>query len=532
MIFKLRLKIRIWLFILVFISLGPISAFCVYIIHELGDFQKHREALALTQQATVAAGAVEQRLALALGSLTALAESDAARHGDLAALYQHAQRLLPGAPHVMAITLIGPDGAQVFNTLKPFGAANPPTGASARRVFDTGQPTVSGPFTGSISNTSVIAVGAPVFVDGRVAYCLRMVIKTDAFNDLLAGQKLDSRGISQIVNGAGAIVARTRDPAAHIGQPVSPAVLQAIQARRADVFPAVTRDGEAVQAAVARIPAWDWAVMVSVATDVIDVSTVRALNAFAFAAALFLSCSVAAAVWLAQLISRHVAALSAATTALRDGGGLPSVQPTGIRELDELGAALGAVDEREQVREVALLTEVAAHQQIRVELTQARCDGLTGLLGRALFLENVLKLRDDLAGGSQAMALLFVDLDGFKAVNDTLGHDRGDAVLMRTADILRHAVRGADVIGRVGGDEFVVCLVTSADAIYGVAQAVADRLVAQVAGIGDGIGCSVGVAHWTADCPDLPTLMKQADGAMYAAKRLGKNRVVVHGDEI
>ncbi len=156
-------------------------------------------------------------------------------------------------------------------------------------------------------------------------------------------------------------------------------------------------------------------------------------------------------------------------------------------------------------------------------------DPLTGLLNRTGLREHV-----DLAWTSRTedapVAVLFGDLDGFKHVNDTLGHDAGDEVLAHVAQRLRTAVRAGDVVARWGGDEFVVLCPTVADVAD--ATAIADRIRVAVEApfrVGPGraeIGISVGVALDTGQpLPDL--LIKDADAAAYRAKVLGRNRVVV-----
>jgi diguanylate cyclase (GGDEF)-like protein/PAS domain S-box-containing protein len=156
-------------------------------------------------------------------------------------------------------------------------------------------------------------------------------------------------------------------------------------------------------------------------------------------------------------------------------------------------------------------------------------DPLTGLLNRSGLREHV-----DLAWTTRTaeapVAVLFGDLDGFKHVNDTLGHDAGDEVLAHVAQRLRTAVRSGDVVARWGGDEFVVLC----PSVAGVADAtrIADRIRVALEApfrVGPGraeIGISVGVALDAGQpLPDL--LIKDADAAAYRAKMLGRNRVVV-----
>jgi diguanylate cyclase (GGDEF)-like protein len=156
-------------------------------------------------------------------------------------------------------------------------------------------------------------------------------------------------------------------------------------------------------------------------------------------------------------------------------------------------------------------------------------DPLTGLLNRSGLREHV-----DLAWTTRSddapVAILFGDLDGFKHVNDTLGHDAGDEVLAHVAQRLRTAVRTGDVVARWGGDEFVVLCptVASVEDATNIADRVRVALEAPFR-VGPGlaeIGISVGVALDTGQpLPDL--LIKDADAAAYRAKVLGRNRVVV-----
>jgi diguanylate cyclase (GGDEF)-like protein len=148
-----------------------------------------------------------------------------------------------------------------------------------------------------------------------------------------------------------------------------------------------------------------------------------------------------------------------------------------------------------------------------------------------VFLERVARMHAALGTGpGRRVALLFVDLDGLKAINDRLRHKQGDRVLVRTAWILRSLIRGDDMAACLGGDQFVVCLTAPSDAIEGSALPVATRLVEEVSGIGSGIGCSVGVAVWTDRCPDLASVMRRADEAMFEAKRCVKNQCILYDE--
>ncbi len=157
------------------------------------------------------------------------------------------------------------------------------------------------------------------------------------------------------------------------------------------------------------------------------------------------------------------------------------------------------------------LRNVAALETLTAE---ASTDGLTGLLNRAAFERRVLSA---LTTGAPT-AILYVDLDGFKAINDDLGHPAGDEVLQHIAKRLRHNVRPRDICARLGGDEFAVLLPATELA---VAQDVARRLALlsapmTISGHTVDIGASIGVAHGGSDAAEL---IRAADQAMYAAKR-------------
>ena len=159
---------------------------------------------------------------------------------------------------------------------------------------------------------------------------------------------------------------------------------------------------------------------------------------------------------------------------------------------------------------------------------RARHDGLTGLLNRAALDERVAAERSRSMRDGTPVSVLAVDVDGFKALNDSLGHARGDEVLKRVADALDERTRRHDAVGRIGGDEFAVLLSGASEA---AAQAVAEDLRSAVARSltrdGAGVTVSIGVATGHHPVPSFEDLLHAADEAMYAGKRAGGDRVCV-----
>ena len=163
----------------------------------------------------------------------------------------------------------------------------------------------------------------------------------------------------------------------------------------------------------------------------------------------------------------------------------------------------------------------------------ARHDMLTGLPNRAVISERAGELLERSRRGGCPLALLFVDLDNFKVVNDTLGHGAGDELLRSVTGRLREVVGEPDLLGRFGGDEFVVVVgeLACAQAAQGVARRVLDAL-AEPFTLASGstrlwVSASVGVAVAEARPVSVEGLLRDADIAMYRAKRAGKGRFAV-----
>jgi diguanylate cyclase (GGDEF)-like protein len=166
------------------------------------------------------------------------------------------------------------------------------------------------------------------------------------------------------------------------------------------------------------------------------------------------------------------------------------------------------------------------------KVDQAVHDGLTGLASRGLFLE---RMTEHLGSGRPA-ALLFIDLDRFKTVNDTLGHAAGDQLLSVTAERIKAQLRTTDLPGRLGGDEFAVMLpdVTRVDESVSVARRVVRALGEPIviAGHRVAVNASIGIALSSLGEPDPADLMRRADIAMYQAKRNGRGRYEIFTEDM
>ncbi|HET7435839.1 MAG TPA: EAL domain-containing protein [Thermoanaerobaculia bacterium] len=155
-------------------------------------------------------------------------------------------------------------------------------------------------------------------------------------------------------------------------------------------------------------------------------------------------------------------------------------------------------------------------------------DSLTGLPNRLLFRDRVVNALQHARRNHVAMAVMYLDLDHFKLVNDGLGHTTGDTLLARVAERLQASLRASDTISRLGGDEFSILLpeVTNTEAVAGVARKILGSLAEpfDVDGHDLFVTASIGVSFYPTDGDDVESLLKCADAAMYRAKELGRNQ--------
>ena len=181
------------------------------------------------------------------------------------------------------------------------------------------------------------------------------------------------------------------------------------------------------------------------------------------------------------------------------------------------------------VEHVALFSDITERKQHEEDIwRKANFDALTGLANRNLFADRLERSIAQARRNEKRVGVAFLDLDGFKWINDTLGHDVGDELLVEIAQRLRIAVRDQDTVARLGGDEFTVVIhdLDGPEDMLSVAAKLVEilREPMTIGGSMHQISGSVGITLYPDDGEDVQTLLKNADIAMYKAKQAGKNR--------
>ncbi len=221
---------------------------------------------------------------------------------------------------------------------------------------------------------------------------------------------------------------------------------------------------------------------------------------------------------MAQLAAQQITGFKMETRLVRPDGRIVWVE-----------ASINAVETESQPHHLCMIEDITEKKETEALIwQQANFDTLTQLPNRRMFLDrlqhDILKSRRD----GTRIAILFIDLDHFKEVNDTLGHHQGDVLLVEAARRIGACVRQSDTVSRLGGDEFTVILpeLAEVDRVEGIAQHIIDslRMPFQLGQEQAFISASIGITIYPDDAGNMDDLLKHADQAMYAAKGAGRNR--------
>jgi diguanylate cyclase (GGDEF)-like protein len=368
-----------------------------------------------------------------------------------------------------------------------------------------------------VSGKPITALGVPVYgKDGTIIYSLSISLPPEQLNELLNQQAIPAGWLAAIIDGTGTVAALTREEEQYVGRKALPELRERLKEELRGSLSATTENGTPVTTAYARSARWNWSVATSAPKALIEAGMVRLFTGVGLAALVL----IIAGSWLATIITRRVLSsveyLNDAALALREGKllTLPQIQ---LHEAEAVGEAIVQ----------------ASHLMAQVH-HRAYHDPLTELANRALFYELLQHQMAIAERESQPLAVLSIDLDNFKVVNDEEGHIAGDRLLEAVARRIESGIRASDAAARMGGDEFSILLI---DADRASAEETAQRLVSSLSapyeGIRTPVSASIGIAIYPDHGEDICTLLENADRALYAAKHAGRNTCcfAVRGDK-
>ena len=390
------------------------------------------------------ASTLDRDLASVESALHVLAASPLLVSDDLAGFYLHAKEVLP-SQNASNYVLIDPTGRQRLNTLRPHGEPPPVIAGSpqAQQVFETGATVVTDIFIGPVTGKPILAMFAPVHRNGEIVYSLSVGIFPDRVAALLQRQRLPQGWIGTVLDRTGTVIARTHEMNRFAGKKAVPDLVKAASEAAEGTLETVTLEGIPVVTAFSRSEVSNWTVAVGIPKSMLTGGLKKSIW-FLIAATAILLCSGLWLAWsLGDRIARSIQGLTGPALDLGSGKAV-TVPPLHLKEADEVGQALMAASN------LLLKAQRGAHYDV-----------LTGLANRALFHEILNQQLAICARAGSELSVLYIDLDGFKQINDLHGHATGDDLLRAVATRIKGGIRGADVAARFGGDEFVVLLVQS-----------------------------------------------------------------------
>ncbi len=498
------------LLLLVGLCVAPLTIAGVALLYQ--NYRLQREVMETRTQlvARQVAADVQRELSSLEGGLRVLAASKDLQSGNFKSFYALAQSSVNTGIHY-SVVLSDNHGAQILNTFRPWGSALPATGnpPELTDILVNRRTVLTNVFDGPVTHKPTVAMALPVFVHDAATYSLAAGISPQKLSALLAAQNVPEDWIIAVLDASGVIAARSRDADHFVGQATTPSLREAVASRSEGTLSAMTKDGIPALTAFTRFNQWGWTVAVGAPRSALQAAQSDALLRLVLGISAAVLLGLAIAAWVGRNVIRSVKDLNRA--ALQSAQGLEIQMPRMLlKEADAVGDAI--LRAANTLREVKYL----AHH-----------DPLTGLANRTLFFEMTAKQAAIAARHGSGFAMVALDLDGFKLVNDHHGHDAGDAVLKEAARRIEKSIRSGDVAARLGGDEFMV-LLNHADSDYLplATGRIVQALSQPYAGVKVAVSASAGVSCFPLDGQDVGALMKSADNALYSAKNQGKNRAV------
>ncbi|WZB75084.1 sensor domain-containing diguanylate cyclase [Achromobacter insuavis] len=498
---------RTGLLVLVFACITPalvVSSIAVYESYLIQKERIFRDTIFLARNLTAI---LDREMTGVEAGLQMLASSPDLVGGDLAGFHQRAREAIK-FQIVDSYVLTDKEGHQVVNTMVPYGTPLPPSGVSQElaRVFRA-RAVLSSLFTGALSGVPTIALGVPVVRGDEVIYSLNVGLSPDRIGNVLGRRGLPDGWVAAVLDKNGIIIARTRDTEKFVGQKAVPTLARAVQLENEGPLESTTKEGTPVYTAFSRSGLTGWTVAAGAPMTLVTTDLYRSIAWLALGTLAAFGLGLWLALRLANRLTSAVQGLVGPALALGRGRTV-ELPGTRVKEAEEVGTAL------------LQASRMLAHAQ-----HLAHYDPLTGLCNRVLFGELVLRELAVAQRSGETFAILAIDLDGFKAVNDLHGHAAGDTVLKEAADRMAHAIRVSDVAARLGATSSPCCCLAPTRKTRRRWPSPWSRASLPYPKIRVAVSASVGIAVYPQSGVTMLQLLERADVALYRAKGLGKRRV-------
>ncbi|MFY3382699.1 diguanylate cyclase [Paracidovorax sp. MALMAid1276] len=365
-----RLSLRTWLLGLSLLTTLPLLVFALSVVREFKDFQQRALVEQLERRTGELVHLVAERLQGTLGTLNALAESDAALALDAPRLYAHARRTVQRSPDIRAITLTNEENI-LFLTTAPLGRTDLPVSAKAslQAALRTQSPSVSGPFMSPVSPIQVVALTVPLVREGQATHALRGILSVDSLNELVAPSRLPEGWIAGIADAEGIAVARSRDPALHVGRPVSDSFRKGMLEGTGEAFLGSTLEGIPTIHLVQPVSGFDWYLSVAVPRALLNAPVTAMLWHMAGLGVLWLGLSLLAAMVFSQYLLRQMQAVARAM----EGSTLGPATKLRVTELASVAAQFLASQRSEAAMRGDRDVAVTAREQVQDLYDRAPC---------------------------------------------------------------------------------------------------------------------------------------------------------------
>jgi diguanylate cyclase (GGDEF)-like protein len=491
----------------------PIAIVSTFLMLRVYETEQAQLATRAIGRARAIVASLDRDFGRTEASLQALATSRRLVNDDLGGFHVRAVEALRNMD-ADSIVVMNLDGQLLLSTRRPFGTLLPKLTRTPllARVLRTGEPAVSDLYLGPIVGKLIFTIAVPVRVNGTIVLLLNATAAPAQSVDVLSDQALPRSWHATITDSGGSVAARTHDIGNFLGKKINPWALEQMARANEGVFETTAADGTPFITAYSRSTRTRWSAILDIPLNQLTAELRHTLNLLIGATIAALAFGLALAWFIGGRIANSITALTKPALALATGEQL-AFPPLHFKEANDVSKAL-----------------LDASSALRQSNYDAHHDVLTGLPNRALFQIVVSQQLALCQRSKTELAILYIDLDGFKAVNDAHGHSVGDQLLHAVATRIDASIRTSDIAARFGGDEFAIALTSSGlDHASLFSERLIDTLSTpyQLSGAEANISASIGVAGYPVSATDIDALIDKADQAMYTAKALGKKRYCV-----